>query len=163
MFKLRSKWIFAGSIIVATLFLGFAVEAKAETMKCRSVGVIIKSEAMPVADVENHRLGFTIREGLAFFDNGETANYKAQSIWDVIQGKSSKAYVYNLFTFEDGSTIITKIEQVGTKGTGDILKGTGRFEGIRGNCTITGKTFPAPKGESAKSTYEFIFDYTLQK
>jgi hypothetical protein len=170
----RSMRIYVVSfIIIAALFLGFVIEAKAETMKCRSVGVLIKVEAMPVADVENHTLGFAIREGLAFFDNGETANYRAQSIWDVIQGKSTKAYVYNFFTFEDGSKIITKIEQdnvadasgklTASKATGEILKGTGRFEGIKGNCTVTGKTFPAPKGESGKSTMDFIFNYTLQK
>ncbi len=62
-------------IIIAVLFLKFVIEVKAETMKCRSVGVQIKVEAKPVADVENHTLGFASREGPAFFDNGETANY----------------------------------------------------------------------------------------
>ena len=169
----RALWFFVGCIIVAALFLGFVIEAQAETMKCRSVGVQIKVEAIPVADVENHTMGFGIREGLAFFDNGETANLRSQSIWDLIQGKSMKAYGYSFFTFEDGSKIITKFEQdniadesgklTAAKATGEILKGTGRFEGIKGNFTFTGKTLPAPKGEAGKATMEWIFNYTLQK
>jgi hypothetical protein len=46
--------------------------------------------------------------------------------------------------------------------TGEILSGTGRFAGITGSLTFTGKNLKPIKGEAgARSTLDYTFTYTL--
>jgi hypothetical protein len=164
-------WILFGILIIAAWLLGFVIEAQAETMKCRTAGVATKSETMPaqVGD-EGHLLGMTMREGLAFFENGEIATYITKGIWDTTMGKAFKANGYLFFKFEDGSTIVTTYDQRAiadpsgkwsSKITGEIIKGTGRFEGIEGTTSTIGKQFPDVKGEASKSSTDITFTYTL--
>jgi hypothetical protein len=161
-------WGFIGISVITAWLLGFVIEAQAETMKCRTAGVITKQEAVPVGD-EGHLLGLTIREGLAFFENGEIATYTAKSIWDATMGKVFKSNGYIFYKFEDGSTIVTTSDQrsiadpsgnFSSRITGEILEGTGRFEGIKGGISTIGKQFPDVKGEANKSSTDVIFTYT---
>jgi hypothetical protein len=71
------------------------------------------------------------------------------------------------------TTVITSFHQTSTpdpegkfawvsKLTGEILKGTGRFEGIKGNLSGEGKQFKPEKGDLVgKSTVNYTFTYTL--
>ena len=125
-----------------------------------------------IPDVDGHRISLGQREGLAFFEDGEVASYKAFSIGDSIAGRGGWAQVYALFTFVDGSTIITSFHQVNepdpegkfaqnSKVTGEIIKGTIRFEGIKGSISGEGKQVKAEKGEpTGKSTFSYILTYT---
>ena len=74
------------------------------------------------------------------------------------------------YTFEDGSTIVARTQrlmvrdQSGTlsaKVTSELIKGTGRFEGIKGTGSATGRQFLASKGEPMKNTNDFTWTYTL--
>jgi hypothetical protein len=47
------------------------------------------------------------------------------------------------------------------KNTTDLIKGTGRFEGIKGTGSATGKTFPRSEGQAMRSFNEFTWTYTL--
>jgi hypothetical protein len=47
------------------------------------------------------------------------------------------------------------------KTTTEIIKGTGRFEGIKGTTSSIGKTFPGSKGEAYRYTDDVTFTYTL--
>ena len=75
-------------------------------------------------------------------------------------------------TFSDGSTILIKANVISTeaavlaptssKSTGEIIKGTGRFEGIKGIGTVTTKYFLVEEGETgARGIGEGTLTYTL--
>jgi hypothetical protein len=73
---------------------------------------------------------------------------------------------YGTLNFPDGSTIIYKTE--GTFGgaaasmRSEIIKGTGRFEGIKGTQSGKGKYLPLEKGEVGQKGYgEGTITFTL--
>jgi len=47
------------------------------------------------------------------------------------------------------------------KNTTELIKGTGRFEGIKGTGSYTGKNFLSSKGEAMRTTSNFSWTYTL--
>ena len=166
----KSMWVLFGILVISAWVLGSAIQAGAETMKCRTAATATKDERIPVSDEEGHVLGLQIMEGLAFFENGEIAKMRSHAIYDCIPGKGAQAIVYTIYTFEDGSTIVTrdptingsdKSGNLSAKVTGELIKGTGRFEGIKGTVSATGKNFPASKEEAARTTNDFTFTYTL--
>jgi len=169
----KSGWILFGVFLISAWVFGSVIQAGAETMKCKTSGVSVKREAAQIPDVEGHSININIREGLAFFDNGEVAATKSSSTWDGISGKRGQSHGYMAFTFVDGSTIIISFLQLleadqegklayNTKSTGEILKGTGRFEGIKGGVSGIGKQLKAEKGElSGKAANDWTFTYTL--
>ena len=169
----RSMWILFGILVMAAWVLGSAIQAGAETLKCKASGNVVKREVMPIPDVEGHTYNMLMRDGLAFFENGEVATFKAFTMSDVTAGKGVLTNGYQLFTFVDGSTMITSFHSTQEpdpegkfawliKGTGEIRKGTGRFEGIKGNISGTAKQFKPEKGDiSGKSFWDWTFTYTL--
>jgi len=166
----KSMMVLFGILVISAWVLGSVIHAGAETMKCRSASTSTKDERIPVSDAEGHVLGLQIAEGLAFFDNGEIAKTRAHTIYDTMPGIGSQTIVYNIYTFEDGSTIVLRNQRmlvtdqsgkVSAKVTGEIIKGTGRFEGIKGTISATGKNFPPSKGEAMRATTDSIFTYTL--
>jgi hypothetical protein len=173
MAKRKSIWILFGILVISTWVLGPAIQAGAETMNCKTSGNSVKREAAQIPDVEGHTININMREGLAFFENGEVAALKSSSTWDGISGKRGRSQGYMAFTFVDGSTIIISFlqmleaDQEGklsyfTKSTGEILKGTGRFEGIKGSASGTGKQLKAEKGElTGKTANDWTYTYTL--
>jgi hypothetical protein len=130
-------------------------------------------ETVPIPDLEDHVLGFGIRDGLAFFDSGEVTAFKNFTTWDLVMGKGGPGQSYHLFTFIDGSTIITANHQenlLDAEGkfawdiifTGKIVKGTGRFEGIKGSYSGTGKQLKPQKDElTGKTIYDCTLTYTV--
>jgi hypothetical protein len=169
----KSMWVLFGILAISAWVLGSAVQAEAETMKCKTSAYAVKREVFPIPDFEGHSINMLMRDGLAFFEDGEVATFKNFTMSDVAAGKVVLTTGYQLFTFVDGSTIITSIRNEQqpdpegkfswfVKGTGEIRKGTGRFEGIKGSVSITGKQFKAEKGDlTGKSTTDCIFTYTL--
>jgi len=167
----KSMWVIFGILIISAWVLGSAIQAGAETMKCRFAVTGTKNETISVADQEGHLLGVTILEGLAFFENGEIAKIRAHAIYDFIPGKGAQAIVYHIYTFDDGSTIVTRIQRLIAPGqsgplsatsTGELIKGTGRFEGIKGTLSATGKAFPPrTEGEHERNVNDVTFTYTL--
>jgi hypothetical protein len=168
----KSMWVLIGFFIIAAWVVGFIIEAQAETMKCKFNRVVTKEEIWPVSDEEGHIFGMQISEGLAFFENGDIANFKTQAIYDrsTGTGKGSQAISYVFITFEDGSSIIVRNDyrsiadpsgKFSTKGAGEIIKGTGRFAGSKGTFSSTGKSFPPIKGEANKYSGDITITYTL--
>jgi|MudIll2142460700_1097286.scaffolds.fasta_scaffold273577_2 hypothetical protein len=162
-----------GIFFIISWLSGFSTNAVAETLKGKGVGAIGKFEMLPVGDVENHNIGLNTREGMVVFENGEVATTKAIAVWDIVRGGSGWAKGYITFTFLDGSTITTNFNQqyapakaegsaqYDTKITGDILKGTGKFEGVKGNFSATTTQMKAEKGESAgKSISDMVLTYS---
>ena len=79
---------------------------------------------------------------------------------------------YQIITFADGSTIVLRVEGTlgggvpGASATGgtkqEIIKGTGRFEGIKGTGSSKVKFFPLEKWDpGAAGVGEGTLEYTL--
>ena len=167
----KSMMVLFGVLVISSWVLGSANQSVAATMKCRTAGTITKSESIPVSDEEGHTLNLQILQGLAFFDNGEIAKLRSHVISDTIPQKGGQAITYQIYTFEGGSTIVCRNMRLMVAGesgkpgtakvTSELIKGTGRFEGIKGTASATGKNFPGSGDEATRTTNEFTFTYTL--
>jgi hypothetical protein len=172
MAKKKSIWVLLVFFTVTGLFLGFTMAAQAETMNCKTVGVTLKYESVPVDDEDGHILGLQTIEGLSIFENGEIARTKIKAMIDRLPKSIGFLGIgYFMFFFDDGSTIVVNFERRGktdekgfasTKFTSEITKGTGRFAGIKGTVSGPGKNFIV-KGEAIKSFNNFTFTYTLPR
>jgi hypothetical protein len=110
-----------------------------------------------------------MRGGFFVFENGEVATANQVATLDYIKGAGS-FMSYVTINFVDGSTIIIKSQgTVGgyiAAGSGgwksEIIKGTGRFEGIKGTQSAKAKYLPLEKGEVGPKGYgEGTITYTL--
>jgi len=173
MTTLKRNWGIIGILFIAALLFMPATQAGAETVKCRVVTYLAKVGWSPVGDAKGHIVGFYERRGLAFFENGEVATFSNRGSFESIKGKSSYQG-YNLYTYEDGSTTIGRVQGTmtpieGTKqrsveGTQEYIMGTGRFEGIKGSGTHTGKQvvpYSEEEGIRGDAYYDVTNTYTL--
>ncbi len=166
----QSIWVFCLALAVG--LLGLVSPAPAETLKCKGAGMQRVQEGVPVGDVEGHYVGVNVRAGMAFCDTGEILNYTTLASWNIIPG-GGEAQGYQLWNFVDGSTMLSNFQQKygpsadpnfvsESNATGEILSGTGRFAGIKGSLTFTGKNLKPIKGEpGGRSALDFTFTYTL--
>ncbi len=165
-------WGFIGILVIAAWLLGSVTQSGAETMKYRLSTYIVHFEVLPIRDTEGHIVATFSRKGLAFFENGEVGTFTNWGTLDFIKGKGSFQY-YNIITHEDGSATMAKGEGTAEpspkglslyKGTAEFIKGTGRFEGIKGNATFSGKgmtPFSKEKGLLADAYFDVTATYTL--
>lgn len=162
-----------GVFLTAVLILVPAAQAGEKPFKYRIINRTAKMEWLPIPDVEKHVVGVLERRGVGIFEGeifekGETAAQTAMVTFDLIKGEGS-IQGYILWTFKDGSTYIGKIQGTVTpatvKGTGEIFKGTGRFEGIKGKVSFSGKYVTRYTKDETKA--DAIIDatgtYTLPK
>ena len=159
-------------LVIGVWLVGFATLAGAETMKYKIYTYVVKSENVLIGDVEGHAVSLIIRRAILEFENGETATNSIVTTGDRIKG-SGPILVYSTIIFTDGSTIIIKSQGATaggtaagvitrTEATGEIIKGTGRFEGIKGTQSAKTKYLPLEKGEVAPKGYgEGTITYTL--
>jgi len=169
----KSMWILFGILVISAWILGSAIQAAAETLNYKFYTYVTKYERVPIADVEGHAVSLTVRNAFYVFENGEVATTQAVSTGDGIIGRGSSFSQYVSVTFSDGSTIIRKDQGTTSGGTtpgaytagswtSEIIKGTGRFEGIKGTHTAKGKFFPIEKWEAGPKGYgEGTYTYTL--
>jgi len=163
--------ILLGILVTSAWVLGSANQGKAETLNFKAYTYGIKSEIIPIGDVEGHQLIFNVRRGFFAFENGEVAIINNVTVNEEVKGGSSLTG-YSTLTFADGATIIIKVQ--GTLGLGvpgahalgalrsEIIKGTGRFEGIKGTTAAKYKYIPPEKGEPGpKGIGEGTMNYTL--
>ena len=169
----KSMSVLFGIFVISTWVLGSTIEARAETMNYKYYTWVIKSESVPISDMEGHAVGFVMRGAFFVFENGEVATANQVATIDYIKG-AGPFMSYVTINFADGSTIIIKnqgkMAGVDTKSpilvawTSEITKGTGRFEGIKGTQTQGDKpkVFPLEKGEVfPKAYHEGTITYTL--
>jgi hypothetical protein len=167
----KSRWIYLGILVISAWIFGYSTQAGAETMNYKFYTWVIKAEPIPVADVEGHNVSLNVRGAFYVFENGEVATTHSVATADTIKG-SGPFMQYVSIKFADGSTIIIKSQ--GTVGgtaagaytsggwTSEIIKGTGRFEGIKGTQTAKAKYLPVEKGEGGPRGYgEGTITYTL--
>jgi hypothetical protein len=168
----KSILVLFGILVISAWVLWSANQAGAETMNYKFYAHEIKTETVPVGDVEGHTVGLHVRKAFFVFENGEiaTATYVITS--EMIKGSGSFNQ-YLTITFADGSTIISKEQgPIGgvagavatSRVTAEIIKGTGRFEGIKGTRSGSGKFYPIEKGEAGpRGSGEGTITYTLPK
>jgi len=161
----KALWILFGIFVVSVWILGSPVQAGAETWNYKFYTWVIKRESLAVADVEGHALGLNVRNAFLVFENGEVATSISVGWNDYIKG-AGPFMQYQTLTFGDGSTIIIKSQgTVGTPAgqwTSEIIKGTGRFQGIKGTQAAKAKYLPVEKWESGPKGYgEGTITYTL--
>ena len=143
--------------IIMSLMIGFVFtftfginpkEVKAEDVEYQVSAYLVRVEFIPIPDVEKHSIGLYERRGVAIFNNGETAAYHSRGTWDHID-ENGTWQGYSILTFKDGSTIIAKgsgnISKESGKlstltGKSEYIKGTGKYEGIKGNLSFSGNS-----------------------
>ena len=131
----------ASIFVIGIGLLGFVPQATAETLNFKFFNHVTRAEAVPIPDAEGHLVRLTQREGVFIFENGELAWVKAVLYNDLIKMAGFIEQYYTI-TFQDGSTITIhskgRVEatpagvQTAGKQTGEIIHGTGRFQGIKG-------------------------------
>ena len=159
----KSIWVLFGILVISV----WVLQAGAETMNYKFYTWVNKWESLPVGDVEEHSVALVERGSFLVFESGEVATSKSVSTNDYIKG-SGPLMQYSTITFADGSTIIIKTQgAMGAGGgsggwTSEIIKGTGRFEGIKGTQSGKSKFLPLEKGEAGRKGYgEGTITYTL--
>jgi len=165
----RLIWVLFSILVILAWVLGCVVLVGAETLKCRNAGTAVKDERIPVADEEGHALGLQLGQGLGFFDNGETAKMTNYNIYDR-RKTGGQVIGYTIYTFDDGSQIITKFERLlvpdksgnpSAQVKAEIIKGTGRYDGMKGTISGTGKNFQGDKEVPTRYFNDVTFTYTL--
>ena len=161
--------VFFSILVISFWVLGSAIQAGAETLNYKAYTYVTKGERVPIGDVEQHTMGFQTRKAFCVFENGEVATQNMVLYNDLIKG-SGPSLMYSTLTFADGSTIIMKVQVTvetvagssAAKMTREIIKGTGRFEGIKGTGTTNIKYLPVEKDEAGAKGYgEGTITYTL--
>jgi len=160
-------------ILIALLIAMPVTQVVAETVKkAKITSYITKTEAIPFPDVKGHIVGVVEKRGVAVFEDGEVAAYHGQFRFDYIkqQGGSFQGYVQ--LTFKDGSTTLAKVQGTQTltpgeklptvAGKSEYIKGTGRFQGIKGNVSFIGKSITPYGGETkGDMVMDLTSTYTL--
>jgi hypothetical protein len=161
----KSIWIFLGILVISAWVLGSAIQAGAETMNYKLYSYVVKDERVSIPDAEGHTVSLVVRKAFFVVENGEIATANQVATVDHIK-RSGPLLVYTTLTFSDGSLMIFK--EQGTMGvtaggvTGEIIKGTGRFEGAKGTRTVKAKYLPVEKDElGPKGLGEGTITYTL--
>jgi len=166
----KSISILFGIILISAWVLGSVTWVGAETMKCKNIAIATKDERVLVGDEEGHNIALQIMEGLSYCENGEIAKVKHHALIDAMPPKGGQAIGYSILKFEDGSTMVIRFQRlmvrdqsgaISAKASSDIIKGTGRFEGIKGTVSTTGKNFLGTKEEAARVFNDSTFTYTL--
>jgi hypothetical protein len=152
-------------LVISLWVLGSAAQAGAETMNYKVYTWVSKGENYPVGDVEGHNIGVHVRGAFYAFENGDVATAIVVGTFDWIKGKGPFVN-YVTMNFADGSTIMIKTATAATgegQWASEIIKGTGRFDGIKGKqSTSKFKFLPVEKGEAGPKGYgEGALTFTL--
>jgi len=138
-------------LIIAIVFLvalGLTLsQAWAEDVKFTVTSYITKAEMIPVPDVEGHMVMLGERRGVAVLEGGGVAAYHTRFTCDVIN-MNGPCDGYTDLRYMDQSKTVVKYHLTASipqgkkapvvKGKGEYIKGTGKFEGIKGGISFMG-------------------------
>jgi hypothetical protein len=156
------------SIILALVF-GILGQAEGQTAGYKLSCYFTMSEVLPGGDVEGHTHALYEVKGLGYLENGEAMIYSG---WTTVEITKDSAQGYALDTWIDGSTTVSRARFNVTKssegkvsldeGTFEFIKGTGRFAGIKGKASFTGKPLiPFRENEREDCFYKGVTLYTV--
>jgi hypothetical protein len=164
-------WVFMGIFVISSWLILSDNSAQAQsTMKFKIVNNIVKTEFIPFPDEKGHAVGVLTREGLVLFENGEVGKQLAALTVD-IRGNTVTYDAITTIIFPDESSWVLKSKGIGerspdgkllpTKQTGDFVRGTGKYEGIKGTVTIIGTQYGLPEAGRGHWIAELTATYTL--
>jgi hypothetical protein len=135
------------SFIAVALCAGTVAKAD-EVLKFRAVMHATFIQSHEVGDVDGHTLGLAHYSGLASFADGSVGTVNFTATTDYTKGSGVAPVVYSNVTLKDGSVLWYKQTNNQTRLEGTIsnfleapltvLRGTGRFEGAKGDGTSIG-------------------------
>jgi hypothetical protein len=134
--------------IIVILAAIFAMPAKAdETLKYRYFATFVGGQNHEIGDVPSHFVGWSSWSGLAAFPDGSVALVSWSGPYDQFADGSGTYISYGNVALKDGSTLwwkttgpVKSIDGTVTfpDGVVTVIKGTGRFEGAKGEGTADG-------------------------
>jgi hypothetical protein len=132
--------------VVASLGMCVAEVAQAdETLKFRAIMQATSAQFQDVGDVDGHALGLIRFSGLASMPDGTVAT--SDTVVSTDYTKGAGAFMnYNVLKLADGSVLWYKMNANTTvegskslfSGAVSVIGGKGRFDGAKGDGTITG-------------------------
>jgi hypothetical protein len=133
--------------LALTGFFACNVAQADEVVKFRQVMHAISVQSQDVGDVEGHVLSLVRFSGIATFPDGTTGTTYFVGAPDYTKGAGPFGTLYHNLTLRDGSVLWLKWTGTTTvegtisrfQGTVTVLAGKGRFEGAKGDGTITGE------------------------
>jgi hypothetical protein len=164
----KKSLLFAvGLLVITVLIWGSATLALSETVNCKGEGKSVPLKM--INDSLGYFIGVNESETSYTCDNGETSTENAYILWDLLMGKERQilGQGHAIVTFKDNSKIVSKskfIEIPDPKderqwifdGTFEIIRGTMRYNGIKGSGSFKGK-----QDASGKTVIEITETYTL--
>jgi hypothetical protein len=136
---------------MALLCLGASSYARAdETVKFRAVLHATSVQSQDVGDVDGHTMSVGRFSGIASFPDGAVGISYFVFVTDYIKGSGTFS-THNNLTFNDGSVLwykvdgTTKVDEQTisrSQGTVTVLGGKGKYEGAKGDGTLTGVRVP---------------------
>lgn len=147
-------------VFVLSVAFGLVIVAQAwaEDVNFTVTSYITKAESIPVPDAKGHMLLLGERRGVAVFADKSVAAYHTRFICD-LNKMHGPCDGYTDLTYSDGSKTIINYQLTAgipagkkfptVKGKGDYIKGTGRFEGIKGSISFNGY-YITPYGKETK-------------
>jgi hypothetical protein len=138
-------------------------KSRGETLKVRLVTHVVSMHALEVGDVEGHTASLARFSGLAFYPDGAVGPVSFVSLADYTGGAGTFT-LYPVLTYADGSELWLKSVGNGTLdgttthfvGTLTVVGGKGRFEGAKGDGTLTGTRY-----RSLSVGADLVSDYTI--
>jgi len=145
----KKKIVIAAIILFMMAVWLFPPEVAAETRKYKISIYLTRMEWATIPTLEGQGYWLAEFKGTTFWDDGEISAYSGAAIGDSYMGKGLAQNCIT-HTFADGSTIVSKNKYMNITApdgktavlediTGEIVKGTGRFAGIKGTIAAKGK------------------------
>jgi hypothetical protein len=140
-----------------------------ETLKFRLVTHVITAQSLDVGDVDGHAASLARFAGLAFFPDGTVGTVCFVSLADYTNGAGTFT-LFPILTFDDGSVLWIRSVGTGTidgakthfVGTLTVVGGKGRFDGAKGDGTLTGTRY-TPLSVGADLVSEYIVNIQYKK
>jgi len=145
-FSLATSRSLSLTVVAVMAFCASNIARADEVLKFRAVMHATSAQALDVGDVEGHALGLARVSGLASFPDGSVGTIYLTSTNDYVKGVGTNLAYYNL-SLKDGSVLWYRVTGTAkVDGTTTIfpetqvsvLSGKGRFEGAKGDGTVSG-------------------------
>lgn len=168
------KTVIKFAVLLFTFALLIPTITNAETKKNRVYSYVTKFHVIPVGFAKAPANMIMERRGVAEFEDGELATVIVRGSGKMTP-KGGQVEGFTSFTFEDGASYTIKwqkqiVNNEGKlptlSGKGTILNGTGRFQGIKGDSTSTGKfltPYSKEKGTFGDLIVDNVVNYTMPK
>lgn len=142
-------------------------------MKYKIINYFSKNEVKPVGDpAEGRGTAIQTRRGLCLFPKNEVGVYASSGEAEWTKGKGTYSGE-STCTFADGSSFSTKYSGkfdplpgglAVLQGKGEYVAGTGRYQGIKGSSTHTGRSYtPGAADSGSDQVIDLVGKYTLPR